>query len=327
MVKESPSLISIITPAFCEEQNLPVLYDRIKAVFDGTDLDWEWVIIDDHSTDGTFQAAADLSQRDSRVRAVRFSRNYGAHIAIRCGLDHALGDAAVVVAADLQDPPEIIPRLIEKWRAGAHVVWAARSQRKGDEGTKVAFSRLYFWLLRRMSGFNGVPEGGADFFLLDRQAINSLLSFKERNISILALSHWIGFRQETIQYERQAREHGRTGWTLAKKIKLILDTFLAFTYLPIRIMSFLGVAIAALGFVYAIVVVINAFSAQPVEGWSSLMVVVLIIGGAQILMLGVLGEYMWRALEETRRRPHYLIEDAVGEVRPDTEDNSVAAQK
>ena len=260
---------------------------------------------------------ADIASRDSRVRAIRLAKNTGSHMASICGLSHARGHCAAIMAADLQDPPEVLPVLLKKWLAGAQVVWAVRARREGEKASTIGLSRLYHMLMRHVVGLTDMPPTGADFFLLDRQVLDAFLEFKESNVSILALISWMGFRQETITYDKQARLHGRSGWTLKKKLKLFVDSVTSFTYLPIRVMSYVGFVVALAGFVYAGMVIANALSGHPVEGWSSLMVVVLVVGGIQMLMMGVLGEYLWRALDESRRRPRYLIE-ATTDVQSDT---------
>jgi glycosyltransferase involved in cell wall biosynthesis len=301
-------LLSIVTPAYNESKNLEVLYDRINTVLAPLQVNWEWVVIDDHSEDDTFAILSALAARDPRVRGIRFARNFGSHMALTCGLHEAKGECAVIMAADLQDPPETLPALLDKWREGAHVVWAVRGQREGEKTSRVTFSRLYYLLMKKVVGVRQMPATGADFFLLDRRVINALSQFNESNVSIMALITWMGYRQESVVYTKQRRLHGSSGWTLKKKLKLAVDSVTAFTYLPIRIMSYLGFIVAILGLFYALVVTKIALSGNPVEGWASLMVVVLIIGGIQMLMLGVLGEYLWRALDESRRRPRYLIQ-------------------
>ncbi len=298
----------MVTPAYNEADNLPLLYTRISNALNSLNLDWEWIVVDDHSTDDTFATIAGIARRDSHLRAVRFARNFGSHKAILCGLDQAQGDCAIVLAADLQDPPETIPDLLSKWREGSQVVWAARACREGEKATTLGFARLYYLLMRRVVGLKEIPSMGADFFLVDRNVMNALRQFGESNASILALITWMGYRQTTITYDKRARQHGRSGWTLEKKLKLAVDSITSFTYLPIRLMSYLGLVVAMLGFLYAGVVIINALLGHPVQGWASLMVVLLVIGGIQMLMLGVLGEYVWRALDEARQRPRYLIE-------------------
>jgi polyisoprenyl-phosphate glycosyltransferase len=301
-------LLSVVTPAYNEADNLPLLYKRLSAALKSVNVDWEWIVVDDHSSDETFTSIGDIARRDSRVRAIRFARNLGAHTAITCGLDHARGDCVVVMAADLQDPPETLPALLAEWYSGAQVVWAARGRREGEKASTIGLARLYYFLIRRAVGIREIPGTGTDFFLIDRGVVDALGQFKEGNIDIVLLITWMGFRQTIITYDKQSRVYGRSGWSLKKKLKLAVDSVASFTYLPIRIMSYLGFLVAFAGFLYAGLVVANALSGDPVEGWSSLMIVVLVVGGIQMLMMGVLGEYLWRALDESRRRPRYLIE-------------------
>ena len=304
-----PSL-SVITPAYNEADNLPPLYERLARVLDGLELEWEWIVVDDHSSDATFAVLKEIAERDPRVRGVRFARNVGSHMAVRCGLDYARGDCAAALAADLQDPPEILPNLLAEWHAGAQVVWAVRCRREGESATTLGFARLYYWLMRRVVGLKDIPPNGADVFLLDRCVIDALRQFSERNVSLLALITWMGFRQASITYDKQARLHGRSGWSLEKKLKLAIDSVTSFSYLPIRLMSYTGCAVTLAGFVYAGSVIANALYGGPPAPWAILMVMVLVLAGVQMLMLGVLGEYLWRALDEARQRPRYLVEDA-----------------
>lgn len=310
-------LLSVVTPAYNEAANLPLLYQRLVEVMSNLNLAWEWIVVDDHSSDDTFTVVAALAVADHRIRVTRFARNSGSHLAITCGLDQAQGDCAVVLAADLQDPPETIPQLLAHWWEGAQVVWAVRAHREGEKASTLGFAHLYYFLMRRVVGIKEMPATGADFFLLDRQVVNALGEFNESNVSVLALLTWMGFRQATITYDKQARVHGRSGWNLGKKIKLVVDSVTSFSYLPIRVMSLLGIVVAAIGFLYAIVVVTAAIIGQPPQGWASLMVIVLVVGGMQMLMMGVLGEYLWRALDETRQRPRYIVEAQVSTSVPD----------
>lgn len=306
--KNSP-LLTIVTPAYNEARNLPVLYERLREVLNGLAVRWEWIVVDDHSSDETPRVLEQLALQDSRIVGLRLARNGGSHLALTCGLHHARGEAAVVMAADLQDPPEVLPELLAHWREGWQVVWAVRAHREGEKASTLAFSRLYYWLMRHIVGIKEMPGTGADFFLVDRRVIEAFKEFRERNASMLALITWMGFRQTAITYEKQARLYGRSGWSFGKKIKLVIDSITSFSYLPLRLMSYIGLFVALSGFLYAAYVVIWAWIGNPVEGWSSLMVAVLVIGGMQMLMMGILGEYLWRALDEARRRPLYFIEE------------------
>jgi len=315
-----PMKISIITPAFNESANLPVLYGELKSNLDNTGMDWEWLIIDDHSSDSTYDIADALTIKDQRIKVWRFSRNHGSHLALRCGLDNASGDCAVVLAADLQDPPDTIPELVKKWREGFHVVWAVRRQREGEKISTLGFSRLYYLLMRKFVGLTEIPSTGADFFLIDRKVIETLRQFKESNVSILALLSWIGFSQASIFYDKRSRMHGKSGWNLEKKLKLVADSVTSFTYRPLRWMSYLGFLTAGFGLSYSVYAIIHYFFlGKPVEGWTSLIVAILVLGGLQMLMMGILGEYLWRSLDESRRRPQYIIERDPSEKRAEKE--------
>ena len=307
-VRTERSLLSVVTPVFNEAENLPIIYERFKTVLAMVDVDWEWIIVDDHSADDSFQMISDISKQDARIRGIRFARNFGAHTAITCGFHHARGSCCIAMAADLQDPPESIPDLIDEWRKDAQIVWAVRAPRKSEKKTTIFFSKIYYWRMRKIVGFEEMPSTGADFVLLDRIVVDAFNSFRESNVSILALINWMGFRHVSIHYDKKARAHGQSGWTLKKKLKLLVDSVTSFSYFPVRFMSYFGFLIATIGFVYAIFLVFNAINGHPAQGWTSLMVVVLMLGGIQLLMMGVLGEYLWRSLDESRRRPRYLIE-------------------
>ena len=309
---ESGIVISIVTPAHNERNNLPVLYQGLSDVLAELKMEWEWIIVDDHSSDDTFAVIQSIAAEDARVKGLRLSRNCGFHVATTCGLHYTSGDCSIIIAADMQDPPETIPDLVAKWRSGCHVVWAVRQARLGEKRNVIVFSRLYYFLMRHFVGLKDMASTGSDFLLMDRVVVDAFSRFKEQNISILALINWMGFKQASIYYEKQARLHGSSSWNFKKKIKLVVDSVTAFTHSPIRIMSYMGIGISLLGLLYTIFLIWNRFLGNPPTGWTGLVCVVLIMGGFQITMLGILGEYIWRTLEESRRRPLYMIEDLVG---------------
>jgi polyisoprenyl-phosphate glycosyltransferase len=317
-MSKSLDLITIVTPAFNEEQNLPKLHARLKCISAEFEQTFEWIIVDDHSRDRTFQVASAIAAADPRVRVFRLARNSGSHNAVFCGLDQARGACMVLIAADLQDPPEVIPAMLAAWRAKAQVVWSVRATAPQTSVAGRLAARLYYYAMRNWAGLDSIAPTGADMMLLDRAVMDALLGFGERNLSIFALIAWMGFRQESISYEKQDRLHGTSGWTFSKKLKLAIDSITSFSFLPVRFFSALGVLFALLGFVYAAFTIGRSLMySSPVEGWSSLMVAVLVIGGLQLLMLGVLGEYLWRTLDEVRARPRYLLEASVnGEAQP-----------
>lgn len=305
-------LLTVITPAYNEAENLPALYQRLAAVFAAQGTAWEWIVVDDHSRDETAAVVDRLAAADSRVRGVRLARNHGSHAAILYGLDRAHGDAAVVLAGDLQDPPETVPDLLARWRDGAQVVWAVRRTRPGESARTVGFARLYYWIMRRIVGLTQMPATGADFFLIDRRVIEALMQFGERHVSLFALLSWVGFRQDTIDYDKQPRAAGQSGWSLRKKIDLVSDSVTAFSDAPLRA----GAAAGALLLAIAAVLLLLAFTGRGAgslsPGWLLLAASIFAVGGLNLLMLGVIGEYLWRALDETRRRPRWIVERPLG---------------
>jgi dolichol-phosphate mannosyltransferase len=305
--------LSLVIAAYNEEANLPRLYERIVAIdWHRYDMEIEMVLVDDHSRDGTAQVLRGLAAKDKRVKWLRFSRNFGSHKAFTAGLAAASGEVAVILAADLQDPPECVPSLIEKWRAGAKVVWAVRGERAGESWFNKFSARIYYQLMRRYA-LADLPQTGADFLLMDRLVMEALRAAPERNTSLLALIQWMGFEQAQIIYTKEARLAGVSKWTLSKRIKLAVDSFVSFSYTPIRLASLLGFFSATLGLLYALFLAGRRLIFEaPIEGWTSLICVVLIMSGLQLIMLGVLGEYLWRTYDESRRRPRFLIEESHG---------------
>lgn len=303
-----PPLISIITPAWNEARNLPVFYERLQAALPAGGAAWEWIVVDDHSADATFEVLRGLSGCDARVRGIRLARNTGSHMAIACGLDEARGDAAVVLAADLQDPPETLPLLLDRWRSGAQVVWAARRRIAGQSRARGGFARFYYWLMRRVVGLREMPAAGADCFLIDRVVIEAFRRLRERHVSVLAVITWLGFRQERVEYDKQPRLHGVSGWTLRRKVKLVLDSVTAFTALPIAACWSLGLLMLAAGVPLAVAGFGGLRFSVLEPPHVVLLAGVIAATGLTLVLLGVVGEYVWRTLDESRQRPRYVIE-------------------
>ncbi|MBI5195844.1 MAG: glycosyltransferase [Nitrospirae bacterium] len=301
-------LISIIIPVFNEEENLLPLYQKLLDITKNSENIFEFIFVDDGSTDKSFSMLYGMSRKDSRVKIIRFSRNFGSHAACLAGLMHSKGDASTFISADLQDPPEIIQQMIDEWKRGCEVVIGIREW----EGRPLRLlPKIYYKLVGRFA-LKNMPEMGTDVFLIDRKVINAVVSMREKNTSIFGLILWSGFNQGIVTYKRGLRHKGASKWTLMKKIKLFIDTFVSFSYSPIRLISLIGILFAFMGFVYALVVIFNRlFLSAPVEGWSSLMVVLLIVSGVQLVMLGILGEYLWRNFDESRKRPPFIIRDLI----------------
>jgi dolichol-phosphate mannosyltransferase len=305
-------LVSVVVPVYFNAATLPELVERLQAVAGRLEPhELEVVLVDDGSGDESFAVIHDLAASDPRVRALRLSRNFGSNAAILAGLTYARGDAVVVLAADLQDPPELIPQLVEACEQGAEVVLAARRSRD-DPWASALLSSIFNRLFRRLV-FRDFPRGGFDFLLISRRVRGVLVELGERNSYLFGQVMWVGYERRVIEYDRGARSEGRSRWTLGKKAKYFVDAFTAFSYVPIRAASLLGFLLALAGFAYAGVVVVlrltGAISGAP--GFTTLTVLILLAAGIQLIVTGLLGEYLWRVLEESRRRPPFLVESTV----------------
>jgi len=300
-----------VIPAYNEESNINALRERLTAVFGAArGYEFDITIVDDHSSDGTPAAVRRWADDDRRVRLIRLSRNFGSHAAFHAGVAECSGDAAVFLAADLQDPPELVLEMTQQWENGSDVVWAIRAGREGEKVSVKLFSQVYYVALRHM-GLSQIPAQGADFFLIDRKVIDAYLRIPEKNTSFMGMVLWMGFRQSFVPYVKQARASGVSKWTLGKKIKLFVDSIVSFSFTPIRAMSVLGVLFALAGFAFMLFVIVARLAGWVVAGtgYAALMTVVLMGFGLIMLMLGVMGEYLWRTFDEARGRPRFIVED------------------
>jgi dolichol-phosphate mannosyltransferase len=301
-------MISLIFPVFNEQANLKELYARVSDIASSMSAEeFEFIFVDDGSTDGTREILLELNRHDRRVKVIRLTSNWGSHAAIAAGLNHCKGDCAVILAADLQDPPEVIPRLLDAWGGAAKVVWGVRAKREGEKRSTRFFSRLYYFLMNALTVVR-MPPLGADLFLADRAVIDAFRHVSSKHASVFMTIVWLGFPQSSISYVKRSRLSGKSKWTVAKKIKLALDSLLAFSDVPIRYMSVLGFFVAFLGLLYAGHTFWRYLGGTPAGGWPSVMIAVLVIGGVQMMMLGVLGEYLWRTFDQSLQRPRYVIE-------------------
>jgi dolichol-phosphate mannosyltransferase len=305
----SPSL-SIVIPVFNEQAVLPALVQRLRALAGQVaPLVMEVILVDDHSSDGSPELLKEICRGDSLFRYARLAKNSGSHVAILAGLAQSRGACAVFLAADLQDPPERILQMLDLWRTGHHIVWAVREERQGVSRIDLFLSNFFYRLLNVLGEVN-LPPRGSDFALLDRKAIDALLQSAGSDPSLGGEIARLGFSATQITYTKEQRAAGSSKWTLKRKLKAFADAFVSFSYAPLRVMSYLGMICSLFGFLYALVVVImRLITRTPVQGWSSLIVVVLVLGGVQMMMLGVLGEYLWRTLEAARQRPAYFLEE------------------
>jgi dolichol-phosphate mannosyltransferase len=319
-------LISIVVPVFNEQLNLRGLHDAVSAVMTAVaEYDWEFVFVDDGSRDGSFEVLEELRGRDPGVRALRFPRNFGSHVAIAAGIDYCRGDAAIVMAADLQDPPALIPEFIAKWREGFDVVWGARTGR--DDGKLRAWAMARFYSLVRRIAIPTYPTGGTgSFCMVSRPVIDAFRQLTERNRLTFGLIAWAGFRETQVHYHRPRRLVGASSWTIGMMVKAAIDTFVSFSFLPIRAISYFGLAVSFLSFVFGFYVLVNKiFLGTRVAGWTSVMLAVLVLGGVQLVMIGVLGEYLWRTLDEARGRPLYIVQRTIGFASPAAEPAGAAS--
>ena len=302
--------ISVIVPVYFNAQSLPALIERLGHVAAAeVTHSFEFVFVDDGSGDDSYQVLQALAVQDRRIRLVQLSRNFGSNLAILAGLTFSQGDCAAFIAADLQDPPEALHDMIRHWEAGAEVVLAIRQSRAGDPWLTRVFAYVFNQLFKRLV-FNEISPQGVGFALVDRKVTRVLVECSEKNAHLIGLILWSGFRRAVIYYDRVARKHGRSRWTFAKKVDYFIDTFVAFSRLPLRISSTLGFVMATLGGLYALVIAfLRITGGIPVQGWTAVMCVILVTSGTQLVMLGITGEYLWRNFDATRRRPAFIVSD------------------
>jgi glycosyltransferase involved in cell wall biosynthesis len=303
--------LSIIIPCYFNEENIPVTAQTLienERAFDA-DVEFEYVLVDDGSKDNTYEAIlAFHKQYPDKVKAVKLASNVGSHNAILAGLHYATGDVCVILAADLQDPPELIPKMYGYWKQGLKLVLANRTDREESFGQRF-FATTFHALIKRLA-LKNVPDGGFDLVLFDKALKDELVKMSEKNTHILYLLVWLGYEYVNIPYTRRKRDIGVSRWTLAKKVKLLIDSFIAFSFFPIRAISFLGLILGLGAFGYgSFVILARMFGWIPyVQGWSSLMVVFVLVSAFQMMALGIIGEYVWRALDASRRRPNFVVD-------------------
>ncbi len=314
------SKISIVVPVYFNDDTLMMLYEDMKEKILHKLGDYEIVFVDDGSEDDSWKVMNQIRDMDENVKCVRLSRNFGEHAAILAGLSSCTGDCAVTKQADLQEDSELILEMYESWKRGNKVVLAVRAQRD-DSAIKKFFANLYYSIIRKVVE-KKMPVGGFDCYLLDRQVISVLQMLDEKNSALTLQVLWVGFQSEKIYFHRKDREVGKSRWTFAKKFKLVLDSMMSFSYFPIRFMSGLGAVCAVISFLWIIEVILERLIVgTPIEGWASLMCLVLFSAGMILLTLGILGEYLWRTLDASRNRPPFLI-DSVNECRNQQTDKS-----
>ena len=312
--KEQKKILSIVSPAYNEAENLGEFYSRVTNATDNLNLEIEIIYINDGSQDSTIDIITKQRQIDNRITIIDLSRNFGKEIALTAGLDYSSGDAVIVIDADLQDPPELIPKLVEKWREGYDVVNAKRIKRKGESLLKKVMSYIYYRLLFYLSDIN-VPKDTGDFRLLNKNALDALLKLREKHRYMKGLFVWVGFKQKEIEYEREARFKGKTKWGFFSLFNLAFDGLTSFSIMPLRLASTIGFLSALIGFFYGAVIVFKTlFFHEPVAGFTSLVVLVTFFGGIQLLSIGIIGEYIGRIFNETKNRPLYVVKNIQGSI-------------
>ena len=312
--KEQKKILSIVSPVYNEAENLGEFYSRVINATDNLNLEIEIIYINDGSQDSTIDIITKQRQIDNRITIIDLSRNFGKEIALTAGLDYSSGEAVIVIDADLQDPPELIPKLVEKWREGYDVVNAKRIKRKGESLLKKVMSYIYYRLLFYLSDIN-VPRDTGDFRLLNKNALDALLKLREKHRYMKGLFVWVGFKQKEIEYEREARFKGKTKWGFFSLFNLAFDGLTSFSIMPLRLASTIGFLAALIGFFYGAVIVFKTlFFHEPVAGFTSLVVLVTFFGGIQLLSIGIIGEYIGRIFNETKNRPLYVVKNIQGSI-------------
>jgi len=301
---------SVVAPVYNEIAILPEFYRRVKEVMDSTGEAWELVLVDDGCTDGSTEKMRELAEIDKHVRPVIFARNFGHQIAVTAGLDYSRGDAVIVIDADLQDPPEFILKLAEKWREGYEVVYAVRAERAGESWFKKFTAALFYRIIYRITDVE-IPLDTGDFRLLDRKVVNVMNSMRERHRFLRGMASWVGFKQIGVDYKRAARHAGETKYPLRKMLRLALNAVTSFSYFPLQVATYVGFAAAGLAILaIPIVIYMRMTGSQAFFGQATTLISVLFLGGVQLISLGVLGEYIGRLYDEAKGRPLYIVSEA-----------------
>lgn len=317
----SKVIYSIVVPVYNEEKVVFASYQRLKAVMDGVGEEYEIIFVNDGSRDQTGPLVRELCRQDQRVKLIEFSRNFGHQLAITAGMDHAQGEAVVVIDADLQDPPEVIPEMIAKWKEGYDVVYGRRLKREGETFFKKFTAKVFYRFLRRMTDVD-IPVDTGDFRLIDRKVCDALKEVGERNRYVRGLISWLGFNQVAVYYQRHKRFAGETKYPLKKMMKFAFDAVTSFSNKPLKLASLTGVVLSGVSFLYLLVVVyLRLFTARTVQGWASILAVNLFFNGVILVTLGVIGEYIGRIFDEAKGRPLYVVKALHNFAEQDSERN------
>lgn len=309
-------VFSIVVPIWNEEQVIPELYRRVLEVMAQVDATWELICVNDGSRDNSLPLLLDLHKQDQRVKVIDFSRNFGHQVAITAGADFAEGDAVIVMDADLQDPPEVVLKMIAKWREGYEVIYAMRAKRAGETWFKLTTARYFYRLLRQITDVE-IPVDTGDFRLMDRRVVLAMRQLREKHRFMRGLSSWVGFRQTGVEYERAERYAGETGYPLRKMVRLALTAITGFSYLPLQLATYLGFALAFISLIGILLTVFLRLSGSSFFlGQATTLVSVLFLGSIQLIVLGIIGEYLGRIYDEVKGRPLYIVSHAYGFIEP-----------
>ena len=306
---EGRELLTVVVPVFNEGKTIDVFYTRMKKVVDSlSPMSYELIFVDDGSRDDSFARLRSLADRDDRVLVVKLSRNFGHQIAVTAGVDAAQGDVVVIIDADLQDPPEVIPRMIEKWREGYDVVYGVREKREGETWMKLFTAALFYRIMKRITRIE-IPVDVGDFRLMSRRVVDRFKLIRERDRFVRGLVSWVGFRQTGVLYNREKRYAGETKYPVFKMIKFSLDGITSFSHAPLKLATWLGYGVSLIALLYTVIIIVEKFMGITVPGFASIMAGMLFLGGVQLICLGIMGEYIGRIFNETKARPIYIIEE------------------
>jgi glycosyltransferase involved in cell wall biosynthesis len=300
------NFLSVVAPVYNEQELVELFVSRACAAVEG--YPFELVVVNDGSSDDTPRMLDEIAARDPRVRVVHLSRNFGHQAALTAGLEHAVGDVVAMIDADLQDPPELIPKMVERWEQGSDVVYAVRKQREGETAFKLATASWFYKLFDKLAQVDLEPNSG-DFRLLDRRALNALLAMTERSRFLRGMTVWVGFTQSAIGYERDARHAGETKYTLRKMLRFSLDAIASFSHLPLQLATYVGLLSAGVAFIAIPVVIALRIVGSYLPGFGSITIAILLLGGIQLIALGVIGEYVGRIYDEVKHRPLYIVRE------------------
>ena len=320
-------IYSFVLPIFNEEAVLPFLFERLEAVLDSLDGPSEVIFVDDGSTDASASLLTQRVSEDSRFRYIGLSRNFGQQIAMTAGLDAASGQAIILMDGDLQDPPELIFQMVEKWREGFDVVYAQRKSRAGESGFKLMTASLFYKMMSKLAAID-LPRNVGDFRLVDRKALDAFRSMREQDRFVRGMFTWVGFRQTAIEFERAERAAGETKWPVGKLVRLAVSGLVSFSDAPLRLALWFGLLVSCTAIIYGLYVFVERLMAQQyVAGWASTMFVVAFLGGANMMLTGIMGLYVGRIYSEVKRRPLYIVARSRGfeRMRPATKDVSASS--